>query len=425
MLTEYQQACVRAIERFDGFTARYVGDGVVAYFGYPRAHEDDAQRAVHAGLGILEELEALNARLRDMLDISLQVRVALHTGVVVVGEMAAGKTRSQLEIVGEMPHIAARLESIAPPGSVVISDDTRELVEGYFETESLGEKSLKGVSRPIGVHRVRRATGAVGRLQRAGERRLTAVVGRDDELARLTAAWQRAEGGHGTVVHVTGQAGIGKSRLVHALVEELGQQVGSEQVWQCSAHHRSTSLYPVVRFLELELGLNQTDTGARQVKVLEEAVVAAGLEPAAAVPLLADVMSVRAAPTSANGLAPRDARTAMLRILESLLVAKPARHPLLLLVEDLHWSDPTTVELLGRIVASAGRLPVLCVLTFRPAFEPPWTDRRSALEIELGPLTSTEVRAMAAAAAPRRWTRPRSIGSTRPPTASRCSSRSS
>ena len=266
VLTEYQQACVRAIERFDGFTARYVGDGVVAYFGYPRAHEDDAQRAVHAGLGILEELEALNARLRDMLDISLQVRVALHTGVVVVGEMAAGKTRSQLEIVGEMPHIAARLESIAPPGSVVISDDTRELVEGYFETESLGEKSLKGVSRPIGVHRVRCATGAVGRLQRAGERRLTPVVGRDDELARLTAAWQRAEGGHGTVVHVTGQAGIGKSRLVHALVEELGQQVGSEQVWQCSAHHRSTSLYPVIRFLELELGLDRTDTGARQVE---------------------------------------------------------------------------------------------------------------------------------------------------------------
>ena len=398
VLTEYQQACVRAIERFDGFTARYVGDGVVAYFGYPRAHEDDAQRAVHAGLGILEELEALNARLRDMLDISLQVRVALHTGVVVVGEMAAGKTRSQLEIVGEMPHIAARLESIAPPGSVVISDDTRELVEGYFETESLGEKSLKGVSRPIGVHRVRRATGAVGRLQRAGERRLTPVVGRDDELARLTAAWQRAEGGHGTVVHVTGQAGIGKSRLVHALVEELGQQVGSEQVWQCSAHHRSTSLYPVVRFLELELGLDRTDTGARQVKVLEEAVVAAGLDPAAAVPLLADVMSVRGgADHAANGLAPRDARTAMLRILESLLVAKPARHPLLLVVEDLHWADPTTVELLGRIVASAGRLPVLCVLTFRPAFEPPWTDRRSALEIELGPLTSTDVRAMAAA----------------------------
>src|ERR671915_837373 len=193
ILGDYQRACVRAIERFDGYTARYVGDGIVAYFGFPRAHEDDAQRAVHAGLGILEELVALNEDLGDRLGISLQVRIGLHTGVVIVGEMGGGERRSQHEIVGEMPHIAARLESIAPPGSVVISDVTYDLIRGYFEAESLGEQALKGVSRPVEVHRVLRPTGAVGRLEVADARRLTPVVDRVQELERLAGAWRQAE----------------------------------------------------------------------------------------------------------------------------------------------------------------------------------------------------------------------------------------
>ena len=370
VLSAYQHACVRAIERFDGYTARYVGDGVVAYFGYPRAHEDDAQRAAHAGLGILDELEALKAHIRELHDVSLQVRIGLHTGVVVAGEMGAGGTRSQLDIVGEMPHIAARLESIAPPGSVVISDDTHDLIEGYFETEPLGEQVLKGVSRPIGVHRVLRPTGAVGRLEIADPRRLTPVVGRDRELARLTEAWQRAESGHGAVVHVTGEAGIGKSRLVRTLVERLGEEVGAVQTWQCSAHHQTTSLYPVIRCLERLPGLAGTETAEHELEELDQAV-------------------------AQRSLTPRDARTARLRILESLLVSNPARHPQLLLVEDLHWADPTTVELLGRIVNTLARIPVLCVLTFRREFEPPW---QPGVELELGPLTSEEVRAMATAA---------------------------
>jgi class 3 adenylate cyclase/tetratricopeptide (TPR) repeat protein len=370
ILTGYQQACVRAIERFDGYTARYVGDGIVAYFGYPRAHEDDAQRALHAGLAILEEVAALNPHLRDIHGVSLQVRIGLHAGVVVVGEMGAGETRAQHEIVGEMPHIAARLESIAPPGSVVISDTLRDLVHGYFDMEPLGEKALKGVSRPIGVHRVLRPTGAVGRLEVADDRRLTPVVGRDGELDELSRAWQQAASGQGAVVHVTGEAGIGKSRLVHALIERMGEQVGAVQTWQCSAHHQTTSLYPVIRSLERMPGRAGNGTPERQLEALDQAV-------------------------AAEDLTPRDARTARLRILEASLVADPARHPLLLVVEDVHWGDPTTVELLGRIVAGLPGMPVLSVLTFRPDFEPPWT---AVFEIELGPLASEEVRAMAAAA---------------------------
>jgi class 3 adenylate cyclase/tetratricopeptide (TPR) repeat protein len=373
VLGEYQQACVRAIERFEGYTARYVGDGLVAYFGYPRAHEDDAHRAVHAGLGILDELESLNAGLRDRLGISLQVRIGLHTGVVIVGEMGAGGARSQHEIVGEMPHIAARLESIAPPGSVVISDVTHDLVAGYFETEPLGEKELKGIARPVGVYRVLRPTGAVGRLEVADARRLTPVVGRERELERLAGAWRRAEGGEGAVVHVTGEAGIGKSRLVRTLVERLGDDVGAVQTWQCSAHHQSTSLYPVARYLERLPGGARTKTAEDELRSLDEAV-------------------------AEQSLTPRDARTARLRVLESLLVADPASHPLLLVVEDLHWADPTTVELLGRIVTGLPQLPVLCVMTFRRELEPPWAGRLPVTEIALGPLSPEEVRAMATAA---------------------------
>jgi class 3 adenylate cyclase/tetratricopeptide (TPR) repeat protein len=373
VLTAYQQACVRAIERFDGYTARYVGDGLVAYFGYPRAHEDDAQRSVHAGLGILDEIRDLNPRLRELHGVSLQVRIGLHTGVVVVGEMGAGQARSQHEIVGEMPHIAARLESIAPPGSVVISDVTHDLVEGYFETEALGEKELKGVSRAVGVYRVLRPTGAVGRLEVADARRLTPVVGRDRELERLAGAWRQAEGGQGAVVHVTGEAGIGKSRLVRTLVERVGEQVGAVQTWQCSAHHQSTSLYPVARYLERLPGRARTTAAEDELKALDQAV--------------AD-----------QSLTPRDARTARLKLLESLLVTDPASHPLLLVVEDLHWADPTTVELLRRIVPVLSGLPVLCVMTFRRELEPPWTGRLPVLELALGPLSAEEVRAMATAA---------------------------
>jgi class 3 adenylate cyclase/tetratricopeptide (TPR) repeat protein len=398
VLSGYQHACVRAIERFSGYTAKYVGDGVVAYFGYPQAHEDDAQRAVHASLGILDEVVVLNGNLRD-LRISLEVRIGLHTGVVVAGEMGAGETREQLAIVGDTPHIAARIESIAEPGSVVISDATRDLIEDYFETEPLGVKALKGVSRPIGVHRVLRATGAVDRLEGPGARRLMPMVGRDDELTQLAEAWQQVMDGQGAIVHVSGEAGIGKSRLVRALRERLGQQVGAEHTWQCSAHHRSTSLYPVVRFLERLLAVDRTQTAEHQLIVLDEAVLGAGLDPLEAVPLLADLLSVRGGGEDATpSLTARAARTAMLRVLESLLVRNPAHHPLLLVVEDLHWADPTTAELLGRIVTSLPSIHVLCVLTFRREFEPPWTHRQPVLEIELGPLTSANVRAMAAAA---------------------------
>jgi class 3 adenylate cyclase/tetratricopeptide (TPR) repeat protein len=399
VLSGYQDACVRAIDRWGGYTARFVGDGVVAYFGFPIAHEDDAQRAVHAGLGILDELAGLNEQLRDWLGISLQVRIGLHTGTVVAGEITMGDSPGQLDIVGEMPHIAARLESIAPPGSVVISSVTGALVDGYFELESLGEKVLKGVSRPVGVHRVLRATGAVGRLEVAGGRPLTPLVGRDRELQRLADAWQSAEEGRGGVVDIRGEAGIGKSRLVRALTEHLGERVGGIVTWQCSALHQATSLYPVMRSLEHVLGLDRVPAPEARLTALDRTVRLAGLDQAEAVPLLADLLSLdRRRDPGEPELTPRDARSSTLRILEALLVADPARQPLLLVVEDLHWADPTTIELLERITANLPARSALCVVTFRPELEPPWAGRRSVLDIRLGPLSSEHVREMLLAA---------------------------
>ena len=398
VLTDYRQMGSRAIERFGGYTAVYAGDGMTVYFGYPRAHEDDARRCVHAGLAILDELAALNARLEDLYDVSIQVRIGVHSGVVIAEELGggAGQTRSQLDVSGEMPHIASRLESIAPPGSIVISDATRDLVDGYFETEPLGEQLLKGVSRPIGVHRVLRPTGAVGRLEVARARRLTPVVGRGAELERLTDTWQQVARGQGAVAEVSGEAGIGKSRLVYELIEMLGQ-VATVQTWQCSPHHQSTALYPVITFLERQPGLSRTNSDEQRLEALRGYVIDAGLEPTETLPLLADLLSIRCSDDRGSGpLTPRDARTALLHSLEGLLVTDPARHPLLLVVEDLHWADPTTAELLTRIKRRLRHVPVLCVATFRSGFEPPWAE--PALEIELERLTSAEVRAMAAAA---------------------------
>ncbi|MFL5859434.1 MAG: AAA family ATPase [Solirubrobacteraceae bacterium] len=397
ILEGYQEVCARATGRYFGYIARYAGDGIVVYFGYPQAREDSAQCAAYAGLALLEELEGLNVRLRERHGISLRVRIGIHTGLVVAGEMGVGETRERMAIVGETPHIAARLESIARPQTVLISDSTRDLVDGYFITEPLGAQNLKGVSRPIGVHRVIRATGAVGRLEVVEERRLTPLVGRDRELARLAQTWQQVKRGHGAIVHLTGEAGIGKSRIVRELMDRLSPQVAQAQIWRCSPHHSDTTLHPVIRYLERQIGLDPARPPAEQLAAIAGAVNSAGLRPVEAVPILADLLAipdVREDPVS--GLTPRDVRTATLRILETLLIADPGRHPLLLVVEDLHWADPTTVELLHRVVAGLTDIPVLCLFTFRPEFAPPWTHSNPVLELELGPLTSENVRALAA-----------------------------
>lgn len=395
LLVRYLQLAQQAIERYSGYTAQFLGDGVVACFGYPRAHEDDAQRAVYAGLAILEGLDDVNAGLRARFGATLQVRIGCHTGLVVAGAMAAGSGRDEFSMVGETPHIAARLQGVAEPGSVVISDVTEALVHGYFVTEALGELALAGVSRPVPAYRVLRPSGVEDRLGSTARGRLTPLVDRTVETEMLLAAWRGVRQGHGTVVRVSGEPGIGKSRLVHSLAEHAGEDLATAQRWQCSRHHQSTTLYPVIRLLESRCRLERGEPEASQREKLRAAVLAAGLEPGDAVPLLVDLLPLTG--DRAGRDRPADAqeeRTSLLRMLQALLVTDPAQHPMLLVVEDLQWADPTTMELLWRILADLAELPVLCVVTHRQEFSWPWR-RQPGMQIELGPLAAEHVRELA------------------------------
>lgn len=397
----YRAVCTREIERSGGYTANYMGDGVLVYFGYPKAHEDDPRRAVRAGLGILEGIADLNGQLEARFGISVRGRIGVHTGLVVAAEMGAGVVGEKYAIVGETPNIAARLESAAEPGSIAISEATQRLITGYVETEALGQLPLKGVSRPIEVYRVVRDTGAVNRLDVAGPGRLTPLVGREDELGRLLDRWHMAAAGQGGAVHLSGPPGIGKSRVARALHERLGTAGPTLQVWQCSAYHQSSALHPVIEHLEGRLRLDRTAAAEEQRRVLWKAVGDAGADPTTAVPLLANLLSIPDdAPTSDVVLAPLDVRAATLNLLESLLVSNGANHPLLLVVEDLHWASPTTLDLLGRIVATIQSLPVLAVFTFRSGFVPPWATEPGTvdLDLELAALSPIEVSALVLAA---------------------------
>jgi class 3 adenylate cyclase/predicted ATPase len=399
VILSYQQACARAVERSGGNIAKFIGDGMLAYFGYPRASEDDPQRAVHAGLAILQELTVLNGQFREQHDVALRVRIGLHTGLVVAGPMGGGATREEFGIVGETPNIAARIQAAADPDTVAVSDATLSLITRYFETKTLGRRVLKGVSRDIGMHTVVRTTGVHNRLDVTPAIPTTPMVGRCADLEQLTEIWGRVCNGDGTTAHVWGEAGIGKSRLLRAVHERLAGEAGSVQVWQCSMYHRHTALFPVIGYLERSLGLDAAHRDDRALEVLEAMVFEAGLNRTEAVPLLAALLSIpHKEDPGREPLAPLDARAATLRVLESVLVANPLLHPLLLIVEDLHWADATTLELLQRVVGIVPSNRVLAAFTFRPDFTPPWSGGDGVVEFELMPLTSEEVASMVAAA---------------------------
>ena len=397
VLDLYQDVAVEAIECYNGFTARFVGDGVVACFGYPRAHEDDARRAVYAGLAILEGVRDLSPRLQTRLGAPLEVRIACHTGLVVIGAMEAGPKPEGVDIVGEAPHIASRLQGVASPGSLVVSEVTRALIQGAFETEPLGEHTLAGVSRPVLVHRVLRSTGVEDRLHPKVTERLTPLIDRTVEMEMLLAAWRGVQQERGTVVRVSGEPGIGKSRLVHALARRPHEDFAAIQRWQCSRHHQSTALYPVIQLLESRWQFERGEAETSRLQKLRAGVMRSGLDPDETVPVLVDLLAPAIGRVERDGFADaREQRTTLLRVLQSVLLEDRTQHPMLLVVEDLQWADPTTLELLWRVLNDLPHLPVMCVITHRQEFEWPWP-RQPGMQIELGPLAPEHVRELAGA----------------------------
>jgi TOMM system kinase/cyclase fusion protein len=392
----YQEACAKVIARFDGHIAQYLGDGLLVYFGYPLAHEDDAQRAVRAGLGIVEAMGQLNTHLTQTRGIHLAVRLGIHTGLVVIGDVGGGARQEHLAL-GETPNLAARLQGIAAPNTLVISAVTFQLLGGFFACQSLGTPLLRGFTQPLEVYQVLYEQMARSRLEAAGSTGLTPLVGREQEVGLLRERWAQVKDGHGQVVLLSGDAGIGKSRLVQVLKEHIASE---PQAWltpcQCSPYHQNTAWYPWIDLLErVTLRFEREESPQQKLSKLEGLLVQYGLPLAEAVPLLATLLSL---PLPADytplTLSPEQQKQQTLHTLLTMLLRIAAQQPVLFVMEDLHWVDPSTLELLSLLVDQDPTARILALLTFRPDFSPPWTGRSHLTQVTLHRLSRQQVAAM-------------------------------
>jgi len=368
----YQATCAQVIEHFDGHIAQYLGDGLLVYFGYPQAHEDETQRAVRCGLGMVDAMGTLNTHLERVHGVRLAVRLGIHTGLVVIGEIGSGGRQEQLAL-GETPNIAARLQGLAAPDTVVISAATAHLVHGYFVYQPLGAQALKGLTQPLQVYRVLHESGAQTRLDVATVRGLTPLVGRDEEVGLLQRRWEQATTGMGQVVLLSGEAGIGKSRLVQVLKEHITAEPHTRIEWRASPSHQQSALYPVIDHLQRLLRGHRAAPPAEQLRALEAALTASGMALSEAVPLLAALLALPL-PVSYPPLTltPQRQRQKTLETLLAWLHAETQRQPVLLIVDDLHWVDPSTLELLSLLIEQCAPMRLCLVLTARPEFHPPW-----------------------------------------------------
>ena len=381
----YQETCAKVIARFEGHIAQYLGDGLLVYFGYPLAHEDDAQRAVRAGLGMVEALGQLNVRLKQDRGVELAVRLGIHTGLVVVGEVGGGARQEQLAL-GETPNLAARLQGIAAPNTVVISAATVQLLGGFFTYQSLGTPSLKGLAQPLEVYRVLYESTARSRLEAAGSTGLTPLVGREQEVALLRERWAQVKDGIGQVILLSGEAGIGKSRLVQVLTEHVAAE---PQAWltpcQCSPYYQNTALYPMIELLErVALRFDREESPQQKLRKLEGFLVQYGLPLTEAVPLFAALLSLPLgtdyAPLTVSA---EQQKQQTLHALLTVMLRIAAQQPMLFVMEDLHWVDPTTLEFLSLLVDQGPTARILALWTFRPDFSPPWTGRSHLTQVTL------------------------------------------
>jgi class 3 adenylate cyclase/predicted ATPase len=371
----FQETGAAVVSRFEGRVARYMGDAMLVFFGFPQAHEDDAQRAARTGLGIVEAIEQLNPRLERDLGVRLAVRVGIHTGLVVAGDMGTEEAR-ELDVVGETPNLAARLQALAQPDTVLISDATRRLIEGYFDIQELGLHELKGLAEPVAVHQVLHESAARTRLDVAAAAGLRPLVGRDAEMSLLLAAWREVVNGRGRAVLLSGEPGIGKSRLVWDLAKHVGQDASA---WltpcQCSPYRQNSVFYPIVDVLErvvLEFAPDESIDG--KLAKLEGWLVTYGFQPAEMMPLFAPLFTL---PTGDRYppvmLTPERQKQAVMEALVTILVSRAEQQPLLLVMEDLHWADPSTIDFLTLLIERAPDAKMLVLLTSRPEYRLPWS----------------------------------------------------
>ena len=388
----YQRVCSEVITRFDGYIAQLLGDGLLVYFGYPQAHEDDAQRAVRAGLGILAAMGDLNTHLQREKGIQLSIRLGIHTGLVVIGEMGGAGRQEQLAL-GAVPNVASRIQGRAESNTLAVSEATYRLVQGYFECEDLGAQTLRGVAEPIHVYRVLQESGATSRLDVAQPRGLTPLVGRESEVTLLLERWARAKSGQGHVVLLTGDAGLGKSRLVQRLKEHIAHE--SHTRWECrsSPYFENTALFPLTDLFQRLLRFKAEDTPDEKFGKLEQMLSQYRLPLEDTVPLFAPLLSLSLPENHYPllNLSPQRQRQKTLETIIAILLDLAERYPVLFILEDLHWTDPTTLEWLHLLIDQTPTASILVLLTCRPHFQPAWHHRSYLTEMRLNHLSDTQV----------------------------------
>jgi class 3 adenylate cyclase/tetratricopeptide (TPR) repeat protein len=378
----YQQCCRTVIRRWDGHVAKSMGARVLVCFGWPRAREGDAERAVHAGLELVEAVGGLTSY-----DEPLAARVGIATGLVMIGELIGRGAAGEEAVVGETPNLAARLEALAAPGSVVISQATRRLVGGLFALADLGPQRLKGFAEPLAAWRVEGEGRAEGRFDALHGERLTPLVGREHELGILLERWDWARDGDGQTVLVAGEPGIGKSRLVRSLIERLPDEPHIRLRYYCSPHRTNSALFPLIDQLERAAGFRPEDTAEQRLDRLEAVLGEATDDLAEVVPLLAALLSIPVAPRYRPvDLTPEARKLGTFDALIGRIVGLAERRPLVMVLEDAHWIDPTSSELFELIVDRIQHLPVLLLITFRSEFAPPRTGHTHVTSLTLSRL---------------------------------------
>jgi len=393
VIDAYHAACARITRTYDGFLAEFRGDGILAYFGYPRAHEDDAERTVRAGLDIIAAVGRLETRAAE----PLAVRIGIASGLVVIGELSREGALREHAVVGDTPHLAARLQTLAEPGTVVVAASTRRLLGDLFRLRDLGQHEVKGIAAPVAAWAVEGVSDSESRFEAVRAAGLSDLIGREDELDFLLERQRLAWNGEGQIVLISGEAGIGKSRLAAALAERVAGEPHTRLRYQCSPYHTNSALRPFIAQLERAAGFKTDDTSEQRLDKLEAVLAMGASQVQTVAPLFAALLSLpfggRYPPLA---LSPTQQRRRTLAALLDQFEGLARRQPILLSFEDAHWADATSLELLDLTVERVRRLPVLALFTFRPEFEPPWAGLPNVATLTLGRLDRDDVENMVA-----------------------------